>query len=49
MPSPEELELKLALSADAVAILPTLAPLSKRVAERQDMRNQYFEDRKSVV
>lgn len=43
MPSPIELELKLALDADAVAILPTLPPLSKSCGERLDMRNQYFD------
>ena len=43
MPSPIELELKLALDADAVAILPTLAPLSKSAVERLDMRNLYFD------
>ncbi|WP_027706025.1 CYTH domain-containing protein [Zymobacter palmae] len=43
MPSPIELELKLALDADAVAILPTLSPLSKSAVERLDMRNQYFD------
>lgn len=43
MPSPIELELKLALDADAVAILPTLPPLSKSNVERLDMRNQYFD------
>lgn len=43
MPSPIELELKLALNADAVAILPTLSPLSKSAVERLDMRNQYFD------
>ena len=43
MSSSEELELKLALDADAVAILPTLAPLSKRAVTHQNMRNQYFD------
>lgn len=43
MHSPIELELKLALSADAVAILPTLSPLSKTAVERLDMRNHYFD------
>ena len=43
MPSPIELELKLALDADAVAILATLSPLSNSAVERLDMRNQYFD------